>query len=895
MSNPDPTDVTLPANATADGSSPSTPSSGPVDANHSDEYSAADIQVLEGLEAVRKRPGMYVGGTDTTGLHHLVWETVDNGIDEVMAGRATKCQVSVLADGSIAVTDDGSGIPVEPMTHENPNLDGKPAVEVVMTVLHAGGKFDNSAYKVSGGLHGVGVSCVNALSEWMEVEVQRDGKVHLITFERGEVNKPLHVIATLDPNDNRTGTRVTFKPDHEVFPEIEFDYEVLKRRLRELAYLNSGVEIRLTDERVDKDGKPRDETFKFDDGISAYVAYLAESKTPIAEVMYFSRFDEESGFGVEIAMQYTDAFSETTLTFTNNIFNPSGGTHLTGFKNAVTRTMNAYAKARNLIKGVTPSGDDLREGLVAIISFKHPDPQFNNQPKERLLSVEAESFVGQALGEQFANWLEEHPAISKKICQKGVLAAQAREAARKARDLTRRKSALESGGMPSKLADCTTKDVNKSEIFIVEGDSAGGSAKGGRETEFQAILPLRGKILNVEKARVDKMLAFEEIRTLIQALRCGIGEECDTSQLRYGKVIIMTDADVDGSHIRTLLLTFFFRQMSNMVREGRVFIAQPPLYQIARGKKSHYVLDEKALNSQLTELGLTHSVLIIRDDEGNEIRRLSEAEAKKAVRTIERLEELVGVVHRRGIIFKNLLASRLNDPAGTHRLPSHVVSTRAGDSFFWGEDDAMQHIRTEGLWLDDLHLQDSDSDKQPEVTSTDDAQTPTPNGDVADDSTQSDEDRARTQATVRELHETRELLALIEGANDLGIDINNWDLKQEEDVTGDLLPARYAWISTSTTGKESVSEAPNVPSIKNVLHDVGRSGIEIKRFKGLGEMDPIQLWDTTMDPSRRTLLRVTWDAVSEADNLFSILMGENVENRRNFIEEHALDVKNLDI
>ena len=853
-------------------------------------YEAADIQVLEGLEAVRKRPGMYVGGTDLYGLHHLVWETVDNAIDEAMAGRATKCHVQVMADGSVTVIDDGRGIPVESMQHQNPSLNGKPAVEVVMTVLHAGGKFDNSAYKVSGGLHGVGVSCVNALSEWMEVEVVRNGKIYLITFERGKLKDPLHIVANLPDGETRTGTRVTFKPDSSIFPDTNFDYEILRRRLRELAYLNSGVLIRLTDERVGPDGKPKDETYKFDDGVGAYVKHLAESKTPITDPMVFRRADEESGLSVEIAMQYTDSYNETALCFTNNIFNPSGGTHHTGFKNSLTRTLNSYARKRNLIKNVAPAGEDLREGLVAVISFKHPDPQFNNQPKERLLSVDAEPFVGQVVSDLFGAWLEEHPTEAKRICSKGVLAAQAREAARKARELTRRKSALESGGMPSKLADCTTSNVDRSEIFIVEGDSAGGSAKGGRETEFQAILPLRGKILNVEKARVDKMLAFEEIRTLIQALRCGIGEDCDTSQLRYGKIIIMTDADVDGSHIRTLLLTFFFRQMPDLVREKHIFIAQPPLYQISRGKKSSYILNDLELSRQLSDFGLSHSFLEVRDDEGNLARQLSSEESRRVIKYIARLEELVQVVERRGLTLKRLLASKSDDPTGENRLPTHLVSSIDQNHLCWSEEEARNYIQTHLLHLDDLQIHDA-TDHQPTSAAT--IVNGSPEANMVD-TPKTPEEESRL-ATLRELHENRELAYLVDELAKFNINMSDYETSREEDVTGALKPARFGWRSTSTAGKETVHEAANVPAIRSVLHDVARQGIEIKRFKGLGEMEPLQLWETTMDPQQRTLLRVSWDTASEADNLFSILMGENVENRRQFIEQHALEVKNLDI
>ncbi len=848
----------------------------PLKSNHG-HYGEEDIQVLEGLDAVRRRPGMYVGGTDVAALHHLVWEAVDNAIDEVMAGRATTCQVSVQADGSLSVTDDGSGIPIGPMKHENPVLNGRPAVEIVMTVLHAGGKFDHKAYKVSGGLHGVGISCVNALSEWMDVEVTRDGKVHLIGFERGVVTTPLHVIQELPAGEKRSGTRVTFKPDPTIFPETDFDFETLRRRLRELAYLNSGLIIKLSDERVDADGKPRVETFHYSEGILAYVTHMAKSRAPICVPVYFSSSDPEQPITCEVALQYTDSYNETTLAFTNNIHNPGGGTHLTGFKNAITRALNNYARKSNLLKDITPAGEDLREGIVAVISLKHPDPQFNNQPKERLLSVDAEAVVSQLVGEQFGAWLEEHPADAKRICQKGVIAAQAREAARKARELTRRKSALETSGLPAKLADCSTTDVDKSELFIVEGDSAGGSAKGGRETEFQAILPLRGKILNVERARIDKVLAFEEIRTIIQALRCGIGDDCDVSQLRYGKIIIMTDADVDGSHIRTLLLTFFFRQMEDLIKRGHIYIAQPPLYQLARGKKTTYVLDDRRLESTLIDMALAHASLIIRDTEGNTIVRHEGEDARAVTTILSRLGELAKVVERRGVTFDDLLSARGEDPLGQNRLPSHRLTWIGGEAFCWSEAQARELLDREGLFIDDL----------PEANASA----------IPSDVAEPVEESPQAQpATFRELHENRELGVLFDRLAKYQIDINDYSLRQEEDVTGALLDTRYAWVAKNNAGdKEITHPAPNIPSILGTLLEVGRQGIEIKRFKGLGEMEPLQLWETTMDPSRRRLMRVKWEVASEAEELFSILMGEAVEPRREFIEEHALEVKNLDV
>jgi len=522
-----------------------------------DTYTSEQIQVLEGLEAIRKRPGMYVGGVGLSALHHLVYECVDNAIDEVMAGFASTITVRIGVDGSCTVVDDGRGMPVDPMTSDNPAIDGRPAIEVIMTQLHAGGKFDDNAYKVSGGLHGVGVKCVNALSVWTDVEVIKEKKTWMIGFSRGEVNKPLHVVEEYKGKRRRTGTRITFLPDPEIFTDTEFRFESLEHRMRELAYLNPGVSIRLIDERVDSEGNLREEIFCSEHGLADYVKYINRGKCEYSSLISLTMADDETGMICEIAMQYTDATSEVLLAFGNNIVNPDGGTHVSGFKTSLTRTINAYAKRNNLIKGLTPTGDDLREGLTTIISIKLLEPQFNNQTKEKLLNPEVESFVSVLITKRLGAWLEEHPSESKQICMKAILAAQAREAARKARDLIKRKGALESGGMPQKLADCVTNDVDHSELFIVEGDSAGGSAKGGRDHDTQAILPLKGKILNVERARIDKVLGFEEIRILIQALQCGIGEDFDLAKLRYGRIIIMTDADVDGSHIRTLLLTFF--------------------------------------------------------------------------------------------------------------------------------------------------------------------------------------------------------------------------------------------------------------------------------------------------------------------------------------------------
>ncbi len=1403
----------------------------------SDQYTSESIQVLEGLEAIRKRPGMYVGGVGLTALHHLVYECVDNAIDEVMAGYATTVIVRLGVDGSCTVVDDGRGMPVDPMVHENPAIHGRPAVEVIMTEIHAGGKFDDNVYKVSGGLHGVGVKCVNALSAWTEVELVKHGRVYLITFRRGEIATPLHVVAergdATDDNPRRTGTKISFLPDPEIFPDTSFRYETLQHRLRELAYLNPGATIRLVDERVDRTGQPREDVFRFDDGLLGYLKHLNRARTVVSPAIRLVKEEPERGVSIDIAMQYTDSPNELLLAFGNNIPNPDGGTHVAGFKTALTRTINNYAKRENLLKDITPSGDDLREGLTAVISVKIPEPQFNNQTKEKLLNPEAEGYVSAIVTEQLKAWLEEHPSDAKKVCLKAVLAAQAREAARRARELIKRKSALDSGGMPAKLADCATRDIERSELFIVEGDSAGGSAKGGREHETQAILPLRGKILNVEKARLDKVLGFEEIRVLIQALQCGIGEDFDLSKLRYGRVIVMsvdgrehvlvrdrgstrmtaigpfidralagiprapdgcdrlaggdlgevlcfgledgrvrfrpiravirhrqeepllevttaygrsvrvtashsvfvrdgdghrlkrgdeivvgdelvaprtirlpedaperidlvralhavpeaarqvwlrgpavedvyrtrvraeyadrpewtaprvevpaglrarlaarcrtrrvgsrtlcsaigiqqpctfhawergssrptlahwkayvgavgedseallasvtigpsrlesvwrdqyrgapcnrvrpylrlsdlsaaevsliegrtdlwltpnrhtahglprhldvtpelmfllgfflaegsssdrngvrvtlgrlnrryeddlvrafervfglapkryasgdraaelklvnrvaalvwqhlfgfadagaitkripdlvfrvaeplrlaflrgyrlgdgtvgrrsiafstssreiasgviyllssfgvvatttrkepdgvvrmirgrpcitchphwtvtvsatddleriraawgdhpragelgeasrprqpknrrytvlrgdlmalpvrsirtvpasdgvvydfsvetdenfvagmggicchnTDADVDGSHIRTLLLTFFFRQMPELIRHGKIYLAQPPLYKVTRNRSTRYVLDDRGMNQVLTDLALASAVLAMRDEEGREARRIEGEALARLVRLLGRLRELVEVAGRRGVPFARLLESRADDPAGRRRLPSHLLRWADGEALCWSEDQARGIIAERTLILDDLNAG--------------------ANG-----------DRARL-TTLRELHENRELERLFQRLGEFGISIDDYLLTQEESVTGEKLPTRYAWLVDPRSEKADWIDVPNIPSILSGLHEIGRRGIEIKRFKGLGEMNAEELWETTMDPSRRTLLRVNWDTASDADQLFSTLMGEDVESRRAYIEEHALEVKNLDV
>ncbi len=833
-----------------------------VPMNTSGKYTEQNIKVLEGLEAVRKRPGMYIGDTTLRGLHHLAYEIIDNAIDEHTEGRCDNIKVKIQNDGSICIVDDGAGIPVGPHQSDNPKLNGKTSVEIVFTVLHAGGKFDHDSYKVSGGLHGVGASVVNALSEWFETEVARDGQLWAMSFERGEVTEPLHVIG----ERSKTGTKVAFKPDHELFPDTQFRYDTLAGRLRELAYLNPGLQICLEDEANDKS-----DTFRYPDGLNAFVKNLNRGKSILnQEPAFFHTEDDSTGLTIEVALQYNDSYSENLLSFANNINTIEGGTHLSGFKTALTRCLNQYARNNNILKNdAPPTGDDLREGMAAIISVKVPDPQFEGQTKTKLGNAEVESFVSSSVGKLFSDWLEEHPADAKRICMKGIMAAQAREAARKARELTRRKGAFDGSGLPGKLYDCTTKDVDSSELYLVEGDSAAGSAKGGRDSRTQAILPLWGKILNVEKARLDKILGFEAIRTVVQALSCGIGaDDFDISKLRYGKIIIMTDADVDGSHIRTLLLTFFFRQMPDLVKAGKIYIAQPPLYQLKRQKKSQYVLNEKQMRGMLSSLGLEETTLVIRDDEQQEVRRLEDAELGKAFDLLSQLSELVSILQRRGLPFSELLALRHHDPEDRERLPRIWLQIPGNpDVFFWSQEDEDRH--REQYVIGDI---DPDMDNV---------------NDVPEDGT--------VVAARTELHEVNELERLFAQLAKYGLNIDDYGLQQEDSASGERLPTRFELVVRDAKGETTNLPIVNLTEITPTILENGKKGIEIKRFKGLGEMDADQLWQTTMDPSKRSLLRVKWDAASQAEQLFTILMGEEVEPRRQYIERHALDVKNLDV
>ncbi len=840
-------------------------------------YDESAIQALKGLDPVRKRPGMYIGDTTQRGLHHLVWEIVNNSVDEAMAGYCQNIWVTIQADGSVCVADDGRGIPVGLHPTEK-----KSTLEVVMCDLHAGGKFGGGGYKVSGGLHGVGASVVNALSEWTEVEVARDGKVYSMAFERGVKSSELKTIG----KRVKTGTKVTFKPDPQIFAELDFDYDRIVARCRELAYLNESLAFYLEDQRTGK----KDE-FKYTKGIIQFVKQLNEGKEVVhSQVIYLERQEpgKDNPLAVQVAMQYNDGYAESLHSFANNINTPGGGTHLSGFKTALTRCLNFYAKTNNVVKDEKelPSGDDLREGLSAIISVKVPNPQFEGQTKDKLGNGEVEGFVSSAVNEALATWLEEHPGDAKRIIQKGMLARQAREAARKARELTR-KGALSSGGLPGKLSDCSSRDMESTELYIVEGQSAGGTAKAGRDRVFQAILPIKGKILNVEKARVDKMLSHEEIRTIVQALSCGIGAaDMDMTKLRYGKLVIMTDADVDGSHIRTLLLTFFFRQMNQLVRDGRVYIAQPPLYQVTRKKHVEYVRNEAAMRKTLLDLGLDGTSLVIRDKKGQETSRIKGSDLRKLIQTLEQVQDLAQVAQRRGIPFAKLLD--LRQQRGT--LPMYRVILDSKEYFFWTSEEYGAFSEKHGV----AELEAAARSVEPADSATNgngNGHTDAKTRAAAAEAAEAKKRAAKRLEKNEELHENKELEKLFEKLTAADLPMSDYFLRLEETDSGERKMTRYL----IENGAEYRRDIAGVGDLVAAVHEIAKQGIEIKRFKGLGEMNAEELWITTMDPSRRTLLRVTMEGASNAEAMFSTLMGENVERRRAFIEQHALEVKNLDV
>ncbi|MFO7871230.1 MAG: DNA topoisomerase (ATP-hydrolyzing) subunit B [Kiritimatiellia bacterium] len=803
-------------------------------------YDATKITVLEGIEAVRLRPAMYVGDTSVRGLHHCVYEVVDNSVDEALGGYCDRIHVKINADGSISVNDNGRGIPVDMHATEN-----RPAVEVVLTTLHAGGKFDQESYKVSGGLHGVGVSCVNALSEWLEVEVRKDGEVYHQRFERGRPVSKLETIGKTKSN----GTKVTFFPDSTIFSDLGFDWDILTQRLRELAFLNKGIEIRL-----DQEEPERKEVFKFDGGIAEFVEHLNKNKTALhPKVVTIEK--ERDDVQVEIALQYTDSYNEHIFCFANNINTIEGGTHMSGFRSALTRTVNYYARNNKLIKNEneTMSGEDIREGLTAVISVKVPRPQFEGQTKTKLGNSEVQGIVESVLNEELSGYLEEHPSVAKRIVDKALLAARARTAARKARDLTRRKSALDSAALPGKLADCAERDPSRAELYIVEGDSAGGSAKLGRDREFQAILPLRGKVLNVEKARLDKILNNNEIRSLITAIGAGIGhEEFDVSKTRYHKIVIMTDADVDGAHIRTLLLTLFYRQMPQLIEKGYIYLAQPPLYKVTHKKHVEYVETEAEMTRKLLEIG-SGELVLERDGEGREVKG---RELNAVLETLTRIEQVAHSLLRKGIRLEDFLPMRRKDDK---RFPKYLVTLEDGKS------DEEHYVYTDSE-LKNLHQEiENRTGRQLEIFS--------------DDSEVGSEREGLKWVEIYSAQPLGKMVSALEkkgfGAEDyFGGEETQFRLK---DADG------------------NVHELRSLTRLLDMVREMGEKGLSRQRYKGLGEMNPDQLYETTMDPARRSLQKVMVEDGVRADEIFTVLMGDEVAPRREFIQNNALNVKNLDI
>jgi len=815
-------------------------------------YDASKLGKLEGLEAVRKKPGMYIGGTDERALHHCVSEVLDNSVDEHLAGHCSVIDVVIHLDGSISIRDDGRGIPVD----IHPQY-GIPGVEMVLTTLHSGGKYGQGGYKFSGGTHGVGAKCVNAVSEWFEVEVSRNGQIHHMTFERGKTTKKLEVIGKA----KGTGTLITFKPDPEIFKETTvFKAETISRRLRELAFLNSGLKINFTDERP---ADPKPEAYYYKDGVVEFVKQINTGKTAlhatpvrIAKETSTQIDGKPAEIHLEVVLQYNDSFNDLVFCYTNTIHNPDGGTHLSGFRSALTRAINQFAKANNLLKEKDPqiTGDDVREGLAAVIAIKHSDPKFESQTKVKLLSPEVESIVGSATYEGLMFAFEQTPSIAKRIIDKSLMAARAREAARKARE-TIRKGALSGGGLPGKLADCSEKDPTLCELYIVEGDSAGGSAKQGRDRRYQAILPLRGKLINSEKAQLDKVLSNEEIRTLITAIGTGIGTGEDDSSFkiektRYHKIIIMTDADVDGSHIRTLLLTFLYRQMKGIIDHGYVYIAQPPLYKIKRKKREQYVDNDEQLNRILLELG-AEDILIAPAGAGQP--PFAPAAVDQIVEMLAALEKLGHGITRHGASLAEYLDRQNKE---THDLPRYLVRIREGNK--------------------ESHQFLSD-DKARAAFAAEHAETATPAGTLPGQN---------RRVTIHEIFEATEMGKLLRGLAKAGLDVSTFAATEQP---------RFSFTENAGTKNEMKTELFSPLEIVAAIRANGRKGLSIQRYKGLGEMNPKQLYETTMDPEKRRLLKVNIADAAKADGLFTLLMGEEVAPRRQFIEDNALNVQYLDV
>ncbi len=806
-------------------------------------YDSTNIQVLEGVEAVRRRPAMYIGDTFTRGLHHLVYEVVDNSVDEALAGHCTEIEVFINENDSITVIDNGRGIPVDMHKTEK-----RPAVEVVLTKLHAGGKFDHKSYKVSGGLHGVGVSCVNALSEWLEVEIKRDGKIYHQRYEKGNPKTKLTTIG----NAKTTGTKIIFKPDKTIFTQTtKYSYDTLAKRMRELAFLNQGLTIKLVDKRG---AKEKETIFVFKGGIVSFIEDLNSGKAPLhKKVVYFNR--EKEGVQIEVAVQYDEGYTENLYAYANNINTTEGGTHVSGFRSALTRAINQYAKNKNLLKGeIAITGDDTREGLTAVISVRIPDPQFEGQTKTKLGNSEVEGLVASATHEALTVFFEENPPVANKIIEKVITASRAREAARKARELTRRKGALDSGGLPGKLADCSEKDPTLCELYLVEGDSAGGSAKQGRDRTFQAILPLKGKILNVEKSRLDKILGNEEVRTIITALGTGVGSEFDPEKLRYHKVILMCDADVDGSHIRTLLLTLLYRQMKPLIERGHVYIAQPPLFKLKHGKREEYIETEDQMNEIVLDMGMEGLNLIKLHPK----KAFNSGQFKEILKNIVEIGHITDVFVKRGVSFLNYIE---NYDKKTKKYPVYIVKVEGNPHYAYDDKDLAKLIKGQE---DPQYIEVFEGEELENIEKT----------------------------------------------------FSKYDLSIAEYTKPDMTKPLDVGQSGKKKKKVSKSSKKNEPVLKPVfaveeekdkheffsLQEVlefvrkqAQKGIQIQRYKGLGEMNPQQLWETTMDPARRTILRVALEDAVETERIFTMLMGDEVEPRRQFIEANAHEVRNLDI
>jgi DNA gyrase subunit B len=810
------------------------------------------LKHLSDREHVRERFGMYIGDNTARGLHHLVYEVVDNSIDECMAGHAKHVSVTVNVDGSVTVEDDGRGIPTDrhPQLSEEMDRDVS-TLEGVMTVLKFGGKFEKGAYQTSGGLHGVGVTVVNFLSEWCEVEVSREGHVWQQEYQRGEPTGPVRKMGTT----GRTGTKTTFKPDPQIFPQTKFSWDVLARRLQELAFLNSGVRISFTDAV-----SGQKEEYYYERGVVEFIEWLNRSSDAIHSDVISIRGEAE-GVSWDIALQYTTEYTENVHSYVNNITTTEGGTHVSGFRSALTRTLNAYGKKSGIYKDLVPTGDDVREGLTTVISVRVPHPQFEGQTKTKLGNGEVEGIINSAVGDFLSKYLEENPKSAKAIVQKGVLAAEARTAALKAKALLReRKGALSGGGLPGKLRDCTSRDVEKCEIYLVEGDSAGGSAEGGRRREYQAILPLRGKIINAYKSRDDKVLANEEVRSVISAIGAGIGVEADLGKRRYDKVVIMTDADVDGSHIRTLLLTFFYRQMYQLVAAGHVYVAQPPLFRVRTKKQTYYVQTEEEMKTQLLDQGLGEGVFLPGDG-----REIAGEEMQKLCRTLSGLEDALVALEKRGISLRDHIARR---DAASGKLPMYHVYYGLEEHWFTSRDQLEAFVKTkEKAAGGELAV------GRPEEELTD--ATPGTAADTGDD-----------QLVVVDLHEVRSINAGLKELESMGF---GTETLLPQDRTGSEDPRYRLRRGDSEIGLEDLR------SLLAAVRRAGEKGLSITRFKGLGEMNAEELRDTTLDPANRTLLRVTMTDAAAADDLFRVLMGEKVEPRREFIERHALDVKHLDV